>query len=177
MERVNNERIKNGDACETKEEGGRRRRRRKGLAQFTQRLHHCPTCWANGKAKAKEYTPLSNSFRYGEELYFSHAAPGKPVIAYSHKTWKLDCGLPMHCESGYWLPKPDGSIEVVIAQGTGLAEVLGTDSAEDKSSCSQCFQGEEDNEMVNGELHCLVQIATNLTTLQPHRKVVLKKLP
>ncbi|MBA0573783.1 hypothetical protein Golob_001040, partial [Gossypium lobatum] len=68
--------------------------------------------------------PTINSFRYGEELHFSHPASGKPVIAYSHKTWKLDSGQPMHSESGYWRPKPDGSLEVVIAQSTGLAEVL-----------------------------------------------------
>ncbi|KAE8733504.1 UPF0678 fatty acid-binding protein-like protein [Hibiscus syriacus] len=76
--------------------------------------------------------PIINSFRYGEELNFSHPASGKPVIAYSHKTWKLDSGMPMHSESGYWRPKPDASIEVVIAQSTGLAEVLGTYSTEDK---------------------------------------------
>lgn len=68
--------------------------------------------------------PTINSFLYGEELLFSHSAPGKPVISYSQKTWKLNSGEPMHSESGYWRPKPDGTIEVVIAQSTGLAEVL-----------------------------------------------------
>ena len=29
----------------------------------------------------------------------------------------------MHAESGYWRPRPDGTIEVVIAQSTGLVEV------------------------------------------------------
>lgn len=29
----------------------------------------------------------------------------------------------MHAESGYFRPKPDGSIEVVIAQSSGLVEV------------------------------------------------------
>lgn len=29
----------------------------------------------------------------------------------------------MHSESGYWRPKLDGSVEVVIAQSTGLVEV------------------------------------------------------
>jgi len=29
----------------------------------------------------------------------------------------------MHGESGYWRPKPDGTIEVVIAQSNGLVEV------------------------------------------------------
>ena len=47
----------------------------------------------------------------------------KPVIAYAQKTWKLSSGEPMHAESGYWRPKPDGTVEVVIAQSTGLVEV------------------------------------------------------
>lgn len=29
----------------------------------------------------------------------------------------------MHAESGFFRPKPDGSIEVVIAQSSGLVEV------------------------------------------------------
>ena len=45
------------------------------------------------------------------------------MISYSQKTWKLDSREPMHAESGYWRPKPDGTIEVVIAQSTGLVEV------------------------------------------------------
>jgi hypothetical protein len=45
------------------------------------------------------------------------------VIAYNQKTWKLNSGEPMHAESGYWRPKPDGTIEVVIAQSTGIVEV------------------------------------------------------
>ncbi|MBA0731241.1 hypothetical protein Golax_023081 [Gossypium laxum] len=36
----------------------------------------------------------------------------------------------MHSESGYWCLKPDGSLEVVIAQSTSLAN-KGTYSAED----------------------------------------------
>ncbi|RWV97449.1 hypothetical protein BHE74_00020265 [Ensete ventricosum] len=85
--------------------------------------------------------PTINSFAYGEELLFSHSGKvaslislcvllfldlislEQPVIAYSQKTWKLASGEPMHAESGYWRPKPDGSIEVVIAQSTGLVEV------------------------------------------------------
>lgn len=67
--------------------------------------------------------PTINSFSYGEELRFSHHS-SRPVIAYTQKTWKLASGEPMHAESGYWRPRPDGSIEVVIAQSTGLVEVL-----------------------------------------------------
>lgn len=47
----------------------------------------------------------------------------KPVIAYSQKTWKLSSGEPMHAESGFWRPNPDGTLQVVIAQSTGIVEV------------------------------------------------------
>ncbi|XP_031742723.1 UPF0678 fatty acid-binding protein-like protein At1g79260 isoform X3 [Cucumis sativus] len=73
------------------------------------------------RGKGEGGFPTINSFSYGEELHFSHS--GKPVISYSQKTWKLDSKEPMHAESGYWRPKPDGTIEVVIAQSTGLVEV------------------------------------------------------
>ncbi|TVU35532.1 hypothetical protein EJB05_17428, partial [Eragrostis curvula] len=66
--------------------------------------------------------PTIAPFRYGEELLFSHH-PSKPVISYTQRTWKAASGEPMHAESGYWRPRPDGSIEVVIAQSTGLSEV------------------------------------------------------
>ncbi|XP_066314738.1 peroxynitrite isomerase Rv2717c-like isoform X1 [Miscanthus floridulus] len=66
--------------------------------------------------------PTISSFRYGEEILFSHH-PSKPVISYTQKTWKAASGEPMNAESGYWRPRPDGSVDVVIAQSTGLAEV------------------------------------------------------
>ncbi|CAI5482929.1 unnamed protein product [Closterium sp. Yama58-4] len=65
--------------------------------------------------------PTINSFRYVEEITLTHA--GKPAIAYAQKTWRAESGEPMHAESGFWRPKPDGTLEIVIAQSTGLAEV------------------------------------------------------
>ncbi|KAG8635591.1 UPF0678 fatty acid-binding protein-like protein At1g79260 isoform X2 [Manihot esculenta] len=106
--------------------------------------------------------PTIASFSYGEELNFSPIS-GKPVIAYTQKTWKLSSGEPMHAESGYWRPKSDGSIEVVISQSTGLVEVQ-------VKEISRTF------ELVNGELCYLVQMATHLNSLTPHLKAVLKKL-
>ncbi|KAA8523383.1 hypothetical protein F0562_009806 [Nyssa sinensis] len=129
--------------------------------------------------------PTISSFKYGEELHFSH--PGnKPVIAYSQKTWKLNSGEPMHAESGYWRPKLDGTIEVVIAQSTGLVEVQkGTYSAEEKvvklqselvGNASKVREITRVFKLLNGELSYVVEMATNLTTLQPHLKALLKKL-
>ncbi|XP_004488605.1 peroxynitrite isomerase Rv2717c [Cicer arietinum] len=129
--------------------------------------------------------PTINSFSYGEELHFYHL-PNKPVIGYTQKTWKLSSGEPMHSESGYWRPKPDGAIEVVIAQSNGLVEVQkGTYSIEEKviqlqselvgnaskvTGIQRCFQ------LVEGNLCYEVEMATNTITLQPHLKATLKKL-
>ncbi|KAK1276116.1 UPF0678 fatty acid-binding protein-like protein [Acorus gramineus] len=128
--------------------------------------------------------PTIHSFKYGEQLTFSHS--GKPVIAYTQKTWKLGSGEPMHAESGYWRPKPDGSIDVVIAQSTGLVEVQkGTFDAARKvvklqselvGNASKVKEITRVFEVINGELSYVVQMATNLVTLQPHLKAILNKL-
>ncbi|XP_051133819.1 peroxynitrite isomerase Rv2717c [Andrographis paniculata] len=129
--------------------------------------------------------PTISPFRYSEELQFSHS-PIKPVIAYSSKTWKLSSGEPMHSESGYWRPKLDGTIEVVVAQSTGLVEVQkGTYNAEQRSvnlksdlvgNASKVKEIHRAFEMVDGELVYVVEMATNLTSLQTHLKAILKKV-
>ncbi|KAG9439268.1 hypothetical protein H6P81_019433 [Aristolochia fimbriata] len=130
------------------------------------------------------FFPTIKPFKYGEEISFSHS--GKPVMAYTSKTWKVASGEPMHAESGYWRPKNDGSIEVVISQSTGLAEVQkGTFNAETQvvklqselvGNASKVKQISRVFEMVNGELFYVVQMATNMNHLQPHLKAQLRKL-
>lgn len=56
-------------------------------------------------------------------LYLCPTHGMQPMMAYTQRTWKAASGEPMHAESGFFRPKPDGSIEAVIAQSTGLAEV------------------------------------------------------
>ncbi|KAF5728137.1 hypothetical protein HS088_TW21G00301 [Tripterygium wilfordii] len=130
--------------------------------------------------------PTINSFTYAEELHFSHS-PAKPVIAYTQKTWNPSSGQPMHAESGFWRPNPvDGTLQVVIAQSTGLLELQkGTFSAEDNviklqselvGNASKVKEITRIFELVNGELTYVVQMATNITALEPHLKAVLKKL-
>ncbi len=67
-----------------------------------------------------EYPTIAN-FAYLESITFTNV--GKPFIAYTQRTKHPETGAPMHAESGYLrVPRP-GSIEIVMAQPTGLAEV------------------------------------------------------
>lgn len=67
------------------------------------------------------FYPTIPSFRYGEEVRFWHI--GKPWLAYAQRSWAIDDGRPLHSETGYWRPKPDGRVEVVLALPTGHVEV------------------------------------------------------
>ena len=66
--------------------------------------------------------PTIASFGYGEEIRFT-APPNTPFLAYQQRTWALDDQRPLHAETGYWRPKPDGRLEVVLAHPTGIAEI------------------------------------------------------
>jgi hypothetical protein len=65
--------------------------------------------------------PTIDDFAYVESITFTHV--GKPFIAYMQRTTHPDTGAPMHAETGYLrVPRP-GSIEIVMAQPTGLSEI------------------------------------------------------
>jgi spore maturation protein CgeB len=65
--------------------------------------------------------PTMADFRYGEEVVFAHN--GKPFLSYTQRTWSLDDERPLHAECGYWRPRPEHAVEVVLAHPTGVAEI------------------------------------------------------
>ena len=66
--------------------------------------------------------PTIEDFSYAEEISFTHV--GKPFVAYVQKTREVGTGLPLHAEAGYLRPQGDGRIELVLAQPSGIAEML-----------------------------------------------------
>jgi hypothetical protein len=65
--------------------------------------------------------PTIVDFAYLESITFHHV--GKSFVAYTQRTRHPETSAPMHAETGYLrVPRP-GSIEIVLAQPTGLAEI------------------------------------------------------
>ncbi len=74
------------------------------------------------RGKGQGDYPTIEPFVYEEEAEYWHV--GKAFIAYAQKTWNPTTGEPLHQEMGYLRPKSDGTIEIVIAHPTGIAEIL-----------------------------------------------------
>ncbi|MCZ7462139.1 FABP family protein [Streptomyces sp. WMMC940] len=72
------------------------------------------------------YPTLADDFAYGQEVTFSH--DGRPFLRYEARAWLLDADdtplRPAARESGWWRVQPDGRVEALITQPTGVAEVL-----------------------------------------------------
>jgi hypothetical protein len=73
-----------------------------------------------------EYPTLDGDFAYAQEVTFRH--DGRPFLHYEARAWLLDAdGAPLRPaarESGWWRLQPDGRVEALITQPTGIAEIL-----------------------------------------------------
>ena len=77
------------------------------------------------RGEGRGHYPTIEDFTYGEEARFWHV--GRPVLMYAQRTWSLETEAPMHSEMGFWRPQRDGSLELVLAHGFGIAGLaLGT---------------------------------------------------
>jgi hypothetical protein len=79
-----------------------------------------------------EYPTLAEDFRYAQEVTFSH--DGRPFLRYEARAWLLDTdGAPVRPaarESGWWRLQPEGRVEALITQPTGIAEIAVGHAAE-----------------------------------------------
>lgn len=73
-----------------------------------------------------EYPTLAGDFTYAQDVTFSH--DGRPFLHYEARAWLLDADAaplrPAARESGWWRLQPDGRVEALVTQPTGIAEIL-----------------------------------------------------
>ncbi|MEE4542974.1 FABP family protein [Streptomyces sp. V4-01] len=72
-----------------------------------------------------EYPTIAEDFTYAQEVTFSH--DGRPFLRFESRAWLLGPdGAPLRPsarESGWWRLQPDGRVEALITQPTGIAEI------------------------------------------------------
>lgn len=132
--------------------------------------------------------PTIEDFAYLESVTFTHV--GKPFVAYSQRTRHPDNGAPMHAESGYLRVPQPGSIEIVMAQPTGLAElyegaVVGGDvplvidvrstSIGSTTSAKEVTITERTISVTGGDLHYTFRMAAVGQPLQHHLSATLRR--
>ncbi len=65
--------------------------------------------------------PMIDDSRYIDGIRFAHV--GKPFLSMSQRPRDVSSGLPLHAESGYLTALDNGSMELVVAQPSGMSEV------------------------------------------------------
>ena len=133
--------------------------------------------------------PTIESFRFGQEIEFSHN--GKPFLSYVSRTWRLgedgQIGLPLGTESGYWRPRPDNQVEVMLAHPTGIVEIylgeitgtrieMATDVVARTATAKQVTAGHRLYGLAGGDLAYAYDMAAMGQPLQPHLSAQLKRV-
>ncbi|HSK55027.1 MAG TPA: FABP family protein [Jiangellales bacterium] len=151
-----------------------------------------PLVWMLGRwqgAGVGDY-PTIEGFRFGQEVTFSYV-PDKAFLAYESRSWLLDedgqLVRPAARESGYWRPRPDGEVEVLLTHPTGFVEiylgqmgeakvelatrgVLKTETAKDYRAGHRLYG------LVNGRLMWVFEMAAMGEELGPHLSAELKRV-
>ncbi len=133
--------------------------------------------------------PTIESFRFGQEISFSHN--GKPFLIYASRSWLLDEDgnqvRPLATETGYWRPQPGGQVEVVLAHPTGIAEIyigeatgtkveLRTDVVARTATAKEVTAGHRLYGLIaSGDLGWAYDMAAVGQPLQPHLSAQLKR--
>jgi hypothetical protein len=133
--------------------------------------------------------PTIESFQFGQEITFSHN--GKPYLSYVSRTWLLDAagvpGRPLAMETGFWRPRPESRLEVVLAHPTGIVEIylgevsgtkieMATDLVASTESAKEVRAGHRLYGLVGVDLAYAFDMAAVGQSLQPHISAQLKRV-
>jgi hypothetical protein len=133
--------------------------------------------------------PTIESFQFGQELIFRQN--GKPFLSYLSRTWRLDdegtIGPPLATESGYWRPRPDNRLEVMLAHPTGIVEIylgeisgtkieMATDVVARTASAKEVAAGRRIYGLAGPDLAWAYDMAAMGQPLQAHVSALLKRV-
>ncbi|HVA61809.1 MAG TPA: FABP family protein [Mycobacteriales bacterium] len=129
--------------------------------------------------------PTIPDFAFTQEITF--VCYGKPVLAYTSRTWASDDGRPLAHESGYWRPAGDGTLEVMLAHPTGVVEVfygevtgqrveIATDAVVRTRTAKEVTAEHRLYGLVGAELMYVEELAAVGEALQPHVSARLQRV-
>ncbi len=73
------------------------------------------------RGRGKGIYPTIEEFEFEEEITFWHVGSG--WIAHVQKTQSTDDSRALHSEMGYWRPKEEGVVELVVTHSFGVVEM------------------------------------------------------
>lgn len=72
------------------------------------------------------YPTIDGPYAMGQQIVFAH--DGRPFLSYESRAWLLgpdgEVLRPAARETGFWRPRPDGEIEVLLTHATGISEIF-----------------------------------------------------
>lgn len=137
------------------------------------------------------YPTIDSPQRYGQQITFAH--DGRPFLSYEARAWLLDADgaviRPAAREVGWWRPKPDDTIEVLLAHASGIIEVyygtphsataweLSTDLVSRTASAKEVTGAKRLYGLVQGgDLAYVEERAMVGQPMQPHTSAHLKRI-
>ena len=141
--------------------------------------------------------PGIEDFQFGQEVVFS--CDGRPFLTYVSRSWLLDSEgeriKPLAAESGFWRPRPENNVEIMLSHPTGYSEIyigttevlglenatitsaraiLKTDLVARTESAKPYVQGERLYGLFDGKLHWTFDMAAMDHPMQNHLSATLR---
>jgi len=133
--------------------------------------------------------PTIDSVNFGQEVELQH--DGRPFLTYRSQSWLLDDAgsqvRPLAGESGFWFPRGDGQLEVVLTNSYGVAEIhvgtvegprvnLHTDLVARSPHAPEYTAATRMYGLVEGDLMWVIDMAAVGQPMQSHASAQLKRV-
>ena len=149
-----------------------------------------PLAWLLGRWEGRGHGdyPTIDKFEFGQQVDFTHN--GTPYLYYLSQTYVVgEDGTkerPLAMETGFWRPRPEGKVEVVLAHPTGITEIylgevtgtkieMATDIVARTSTAKEVTAGHRLYGLVGPDLAYAYDMAAVGQPLQPHLSAQLKR--